>query len=83
MSKYITVVLAVTYIMLPGAVLDHYGEKTSGTACAEDGQARPKVKFLKKKFNFGSIKKGKVISHDFTLMNEGNTVLKIVDQIPA
>jgi hypothetical protein len=84
MSKYITVVLAIAFIMLPGGfVLDHYGKRTLGAAYAEDGQAIPKVKFLKKKFNFGSVKKGNVISHDFTVMNEGNAVLKIVDLIPA
>ena len=84
MSKYIAAVLFIACIMLTGdLVVDHYGEKTSGAAYAEEGKARPKVKFLKKKFNFGSIKKGKVIAHDFTVINEGNAVLKIVDLIPA
>jgi len=84
MNKYIPVVLTIAFILFPGgSVLDYYGEKTVSAADVHDVQVQPKVIFLERKFKFGSVKKGKVISHDFTVMNEGNAVLKIVDLIPA
>lgn len=45
--------------------------------------AAPSVKFAETRFEFGSVKEGEIVRHDFEFINEGNDVLRIVDLIPA
>ncbi len=44
---------------------------------------KPSVYFSSTRYDFGSIKLGEKISHDFELINKGDAVLRIVDLIPA
>ncbi len=46
-------------------------------------EVEPSVRFLEKRYNFGSITAGKSVSHDFRFVNEGSGVLKIKALIPA
>jgi len=46
-------------------------------------ERKPAVRFLGKRYNFGSITAGKSVSHDFRFVNEGSGVLKIKALIPA
>ncbi len=44
---------------------------------------KPSAFFKNTRYDFGSIKLGEKISHDFELINKGDNVLRIVDLIPA
>lgn len=39
--------------------------------------AQPKAVFSEEKYDFGSIRQGEIVSHEFVLKNEGNEILKI------
>lgn len=45
--------------------------------------SKPSIRFSETKFDFGTVKEGDIVSHDFEFINEGNGVLKIKDLIPA
>ncbi|MFN3478993.1 MAG: hypothetical protein ACK415_01295 [Thermodesulfovibrionales bacterium] len=51
----------------------------SGTVRAEE----PSIRFYETRFDFGSVKKGERIVHDFEFINEGGGVLRIDKLIPA
>ncbi len=44
---------------------------------------KPSIRFSEIKFDFGTVKEGDIVSHDFEFVNEGSGVLKIKDLIPA
>ena len=44
--------------------------------------AQPKAVFLEKSFDFGNINQGEIVTHEFTLKNEGTSPLKI-DKVKA
>lgn len=44
---------------------------------------KPSIRFSEAKFDFGTVKEGDIVSHDFEFVNEGKGVLKIKDLIPA
>ncbi|MEW6410412.1 MAG: SCO family protein [Nitrospirota bacterium] len=43
----------------------------------------PVIRFNNTRYEFGSVKKGEIVKHDFEFVNEGNGLLKIIDLIPA
>lgn len=43
----------------------------------------PSVRFTETRYEFGSVKKGEKIVHEFELLNEGNEALRIERLIPA
>lgn len=52
---------------------------SSGSAWAED----PVVRFNETRYEFGSVKKGVKIIHDFEFRNDGGGILRIEKLIPA
>jgi hypothetical protein len=44
---------------------------------------KPSIRFSETKFDFGTVKEGDIVSHDFEFVNDGKGVLKIKDLIPA
>ncbi|NOY64490.1 MAG: hypothetical protein GXO97_03720 [Nitrospirae bacterium] len=46
-------------------------------------EATPSIRFLEKRYRFGTLTAGKAVSHDFRFVNEGSGVLKIKALIPA
>ncbi len=52
-------------------------------ATSQNHKGDPTIKFSKKKYNFGNVKKGEIVSHDFEFVNEGDGSLQIVELIPA
>ncbi|GEM_PF-541206 len=45
--------------------------------------ASPSVRFLATRYDFGTIKKGESVTHEFALLNKGKGTLRIVELIPA
>jgi|GEM_PF-1084042 len=43
----------------------------------------PSLRFNETRYDFGSVKKGEKIEHEFEFQNEGNEVLRIERLIPA
>lgn len=78
------IVITIFLITVPAGIV------TAGTALKSDAitstkeiASTPKARFSEKKYKFGTVKKGKVISHDFELFNDGDGVLKIEELVPA
>lgn len=44
-------------------------------------EGKPVVRFEHTDFDFGTAKKGEVVKHDFVFVNEGSSVLKILDLV--
>lgn len=51
----------------------------SGILRAEE----PSIRFFETRYEFGSVKKGERIIHDFEFTNEGSGILRIEKLIPA
>jgi len=45
--------------------------------CQASGAGRPKIKFKETAWNFGKVKQGEVLSHEFVFTNEGDATLVI------
>ncbi len=54
-----------------------------GRTAEGEPSGTPSISLKEKRFNFGEIREGKVVSHDFEFVNTGSGVLKIIDLIPA
>lgn len=48
-----------------------------------DTGASPSILFSERRFNFGTIKEGDIVRHDFEFINKGGGTLRILDLIPA
>jgi hypothetical protein len=57
-------------------------ETTMGPGASAERGA-PSVVFKEKRFRFGTVREGDIVSHNFEFVNRGNGVLKVVDLIPA
>lgn len=68
-----------TYPLRIFLILSLYLLVLSGTVRAEE----PSIRFYETRFDFGSVKKGERIVHDFEFINEGGGVLRIDKLIPA
>jgi len=52
-------------------------------ALIETMKGKPAIKFSETKFDFGLVKEGDVVTHEFEFINKGSGLLKIKDLIPA
>jgi hypothetical protein len=41
--------------------------------------AEPKLRFSEEEFDFGFVKEGEVLQHEFTIYNDGNESLEIIN----
>jgi hypothetical protein len=49
----------------------------------DDTAGAPSIRFAELRFEAGTVKEGTVINHDFEFVNEGTSVLKIKNVVPA
>lgn len=70
--------------VLPGEVKELTIEFPDGEKTSSVGNGGvPSVRFTETRHDFGTIKEGDIVSHNFEFVNDGSDVLRIIDLIPA
>src|ERR1044072_5288197 len=81
--KITLVMLLLTLSSIGGVTSDGALRKTSLPGGEQAKATAPNIQFAETLYNFGTVKSGEVVSHDFVFTNLGATTLEITDVRPS